>query len=307
MTAEGQVKRLKCRACGATNSCSLMWESANLRDGLPYRGAYWRCSGCSSGNLDPVPTVSELTKAYDTTLVSPLWRGDRRAGLRKLLRRLIANPHEAPGIPPARGATILDVGCGSGAKLAFFQQVGWSCYGVDISPREIENAAQIVPADHLYAGSLRDAPFSISSFDVVRSDNVVEHLVDPFDELTRMFQLLKPGGQLFLYVPHVNGLTVRLFAAGSILSWIPFHLTLFSSGGLLELLSRAGFSNIRVTHYTPPDWIPLSVAQSARLRGRSESFERRVSSLARMFAHPVGIVAAAAGFGDELVARAVRS
>jgi SAM-dependent methyltransferase len=298
---------MPCRACGVTQDSSLLWESVNLREDLASSGAYWRCAACGSANLHPTPAISELQSAYDDILLSPPGPAQARTGLRRLLRRTFPNPHEAPGPPSTPGAKLLDLGCGSGAKLALFDRLGWDCYGIDISPRAIAHAAQIVPPQHLFAGQLSDAPFSAFAFDVVRSDNVVEHLLDPLAELRHVHRLLKRSGQLFLYVPHLGGLTLRLLRGGSISSWIPFHLTLFSRPGLKALLERAGFANVRLSSYSPPDWISLSVAQEARRRGASREAQTHLSRAAGLIARPIGWLSTAVGAGEELIGAATRT
>lgn len=54
-------------------------------------------------------------------------------------------------------------------------------------------------------GSALTLPFQDNSFDVVVSQEVFEHLPDPWAALAEVSRTLKPGGRLYLQVPFVIG------------------------------------------------------------------------------------------------------
>jgi len=294
----------RCRACGSTDEGVVVWTSRNIREGLSTRGAYVRCNSCHSLNLRPVPTAEELARAYDSVAMTQPGIPARRKGLRALLRGWFPNPHEAPGRAPAAGRRLLDVGCGAGGKLRRFQELGWDCYGTDISPQAIAHASEVVPKERLFAGVLAQAPFQEHTFDVVRTDNVIEHLLMPATDLTEARRFLRPGGHLYVYVPHADGLLVRLFRAAAISSWIPFHLTLFSVEGLKALLARAGFTDVDISSYGPPDWFELTADQYAEIHHLGSGARSASRGVARGLSRPLGLASSWAMMGDELIARA---
>lgn len=87
-------------------------------------------------------------------------------------------------------ARILELGCGDGWLGAALRAGGWRHYtGLDLHP----------PAD--IVGDIRrwrDLGLTPASYDVVVAFELVEH-VDCFQEV---FDLLKPGGLMFLSSPH---------------------------------------------------------------------------------------------------------
>lgn len=92
-------------------------------------------------------------------------------------------------------AEILDVGAGAGIiEMMNFRGVARKVCGIDLDPRVTANP-------YLDEGRVADAgaiPFEDSRFDLVSSDNVVEHLDDPGTVFAEIFRVLKPGG-LFLF------------------------------------------------------------------------------------------------------------
>ena len=94
--------------------------------------------------------------------------------------------------PPAR---IVDVGCGAGASLAWFQQQGFPCFGVDRSRpllREAKSRAPVALAD---AGAL---PLRRESVDAVVCECVLSLLTNPQAALAGYARVLRRGGWLLL-------------------------------------------------------------------------------------------------------------
>lgn len=96
-------------------------------------------------------------------------------------------------------SVILDLGAGAGivAAMNFRGFAGRVC-GIDLDPRVLSNPM-------LDEGRIIDAvaiPYPEASFDLVFSDNVLEHLENPqavFDEIVRV---LKPGGRFVFKTPN---------------------------------------------------------------------------------------------------------
>jgi len=126
----------------------------------------------------------------------------------------IANP-EIPNILAElpRELAVLDVGCGSGVHGAELNRIhGHRVVGVDLSETSIAKAklrlAEAYVADvtspELYPF------FGAQRFDIVVFSDILEHLYDPADVLTRHLQLLAPGGRILISLPNVAIWNVRL-------------------------------------------------------------------------------------------------
>ena len=125
----------------------------------------------------------------------------------------IANP-ELPmllqGLP--RELSVLDVGCGSGVHGAELKRIyGHRVVGVDLSESSIQKAqgrlAEAYIAD--ITRPERYPFFSSRKFDLVVFSDVLEHLADPLDVLSRHYQLLAPGGMAVISLPNIAIWNVR--------------------------------------------------------------------------------------------------
>lgn len=118
----------------------------------------------------------------------------------------------------------LDVGCGLRPYEGHFPK---SCYvGIDVESSGRDRAMKV--ADCYYDG--RVLPFPDHSFDGVLSTQVLEHVPNPRSLLAEMHRVTKEGGGLVLSLPFL---------------WQeheePYDYSRFSTFGIAELLTQAGF------------------------------------------------------------------
>ena len=96
---------------------------------------------------------------------------------------------------------VLDVGAGAGivAPMNFKGRAARIC-GVDPDPRVAENPY----LDEGKVAMAESLPYDNSSFDLVFSDNVLEHLENPHDVFAEVERVLKPGGLLLVKTPNMR-------------------------------------------------------------------------------------------------------
>jgi 2-polyprenyl-3-methyl-5-hydroxy-6-metoxy-1,4-benzoquinol methylase len=110
------------------------------------------------------------------------------------------------------GARVLDLGCGDGGLSAAFARAGAEVTGIDSDEWRVHRARALAHDLGLDIRFLVKTDFGESlpdaSFDVIVTNDVIEH-VDSFDRLARgQSRLLAPGGVLYFNPP--NRFSLRL-------------------------------------------------------------------------------------------------
>lgn len=147
----------------------------------------------------------------------------------------------------SREGRWLDVGCGNGAFLQKVRErVGCEVYGIDIAPAAVAVARGSGLDVHL--GTIEDAPYPPSHFDVVSGWWYLEHVPNPVEVVGRIVELLKPGGLSILGVPNVASLNAWAFRARWYHLDCPRHLTLWSPATMRRLLESHGLGVERVRY-----------------------------------------------------------
>ena len=158
--------------------------------------------------------------------------------------------------------TVLDVGCGEGYALAFFNRMGWSVRGLDYSRAGIVSKNPEV-ANKLLEGDvfqlLAAENTSGARYELIWLQNVLEHVLDPVALMTSLRQLVKPGGVLVVTVPNdFSQLQLQALEQDHIDKpfWIalPDHLSYFSRDSLQNIGKATGWNCIDVLGDFPVDW-----------------------------------------------------
>ena len=98
-------------------------------------------------------------------------------------------------------AQVLDAGCGTGKLASFMQSQGHCITGIDLS----DDALTITRAkgiNAIKADILEGLPFEDRSFDLVYSDGLLEHFIDPKPVLVELSRLSRL--HLLTFVPRIS-------------------------------------------------------------------------------------------------------
>ncbi len=246
-----------CPACGASSATELYGGIRDWEFGTPGVFAYVRCDGCGLVWLDPFPGLDVLAAAYPDDYVA--FGATERRGLLYATMDRVRNALTQLSLGGvARGARVLDVGCGGGALLTRLRELGArEVHGVDFSARAAEICCD--KGIEVFAGTFPEYTPTEADFDAIFMVNYIEHVLDPTEELNKAFELLRPGGTLLGELPNFGSIDRVMFGRFWGGNHCPRHTYQYDPQTLRACLARAGFEAIQVRQDINPGHLALSI------------------------------------------------
>lgn len=140
-----------------------------------------------------------------------------------------------------KNGKILDIGCSNGGFLELMKEHGWDAYGTDISSIACKHAKSKLGNEHIFEGDILSLKLNKNFFDVITMWHVVEHTIDPLNELIKINSLLVPEGILVINCPNFDSWQRKIFHGCWYPLDIPRHLFHFTLGTLSKIVIKAGF------------------------------------------------------------------
>jgi SAM-dependent methyltransferase len=141
---------------------------------------------------------------------------------------------------------VCEIGFGSGRLLRRFLDDGATVTGVDRGQLGIDVDPRLRRCGRLVDGDVETADLPGAAFDLVYAVHVVEHVTDPGTVLRRAYDLLRPGGLLYLLTPTADSAGPRVLGPAWWLLEDPTHVRFFSPQSARIALLAAGFTRVRV-------------------------------------------------------------
>lgn len=202
-----------------------------------------QCVSCGLVYMNPRPDADALKRIYDTYHQrNGKGEGDWEVMMEYNFRQISAMLERK--FPSA--GRLLDIGCGYGHFLRIMERLHWRAEGIDPSEHTVNQAGKA--GRIVMHTTIDEAVVPECSYEAVTMFYVLEHVTDPLKTLKKVFSLLVPGGLLVIRIPHTTPL-VRLLSVFNIRNNLydaPFHLYDFSPSAVTALLSKSGFTNIKV-------------------------------------------------------------
>jgi 2-polyprenyl-3-methyl-5-hydroxy-6-metoxy-1,4-benzoquinol methylase len=98
--------------------------------------------------------------------------------------------------------SLLDAGCGAGRYSEVAVRAGACVVAMDLSEAAFVARANLANTDAslVVRGDLLHPPLALGSFDRVVSIGVLQHTPDPLGAIRRLMQVVRPGGQLVIWM-----------------------------------------------------------------------------------------------------------
>lgn len=154
---------------------------------------------------------------------------------------------------------VLDVGCGEGWNLTYFDELGCDITGIEYQSGACEKQNPHV-SDRVRSGNVWQIVDDIAEegnqYDLIILDNVFEHVLYPSKRLEQLKKILSPTGVLIIEVPNDYSVIQKKLKEEKFISrefWFapPDHLSYFNLKGLNALTSHHGYKMIDLTSDYP--------------------------------------------------------
>ncbi len=149
------------------------------------------------------------------------------------------------------GDRVLEIGCGRGDVLFELADCGCECVGLEPS-QDMVDKSKTIPGVKIMFGVADKLDFPDSSFDLVFSQQVLEHLhpEDVMNHFREMFRILRPGGTAAIETPNF-----RTGPQDQSRGFVPvaqgLHLKEWKVPELISQFRQAGFVRVRGLVFPP--------------------------------------------------------
>lgn len=98
------------------------------------------------------------------------------------------------------GARVLDVGCGIGTYVRRFRRYSDDVHGIEVEEERVAEASAELP--NIVHAFGEDLPYPDDHFDLVFSNEVIEHVDDDRLTAAEMVRVTRPGGVIVAFAPN---------------------------------------------------------------------------------------------------------
>lgn len=216
-------KHTECLVCGGA-------DLAPLR-GYYERHGLVRCRSCGFVFMERIPTAAELDEHY------AVYAYGGEAELGPETRTSYGKMLDEFEIY-RKTNRILDVGCGRGWFLNEAKARGWEVYGTEFSAKAVELCE--ANGIRMQQGVLDPSAFELKDFDVITSIEVIEHINNPHEELSKISSLMRKGGLFYCTTPNFNSVMRYYLKADYNVIEYPEHLSYYTKATLTRAVEQHG-------------------------------------------------------------------
>src|SRR3989344_1359688 len=228
--AFSKVKQIDlCPACG--DSRHFFFTNKNNFD-------IWQCENCGMRRVYPLPeSIDVYSENYfgggDDGFGYVDYDANKEAMRDVLIKYLdIIKQH-------TNGRRLLDVGGATGYFANLARQYGFDAQGIELSKEAVAMGRE--KGYPIEEGVLSRIDLNAGSLDVITLLDVLEHLPDPNGDISKVREILVPGGIMILNFPDHGSVFARVLGKRWHQYVPPEHLNFFHNKSITLFLEKHGF------------------------------------------------------------------
>jgi 2-polyprenyl-3-methyl-5-hydroxy-6-metoxy-1,4-benzoquinol methylase len=237
----------------------------------------FKCSACSFSFTQDYPEENEITRFYESddyishsdtsrSFSDKLYRLARNFMLRKK-KRLIEN------VTNLKKGAILDIGSGTGYFAGTMNKAGWLVKGIEINEKARNFSMSQFKLNILTPDKIQS--LENESFDCITLWHVMEHFHDPFNYISEISRLLKPGAVCIVALPNCSSFDAKHYKQFWAAWDVPRHLWHFNPDSFRLFSGKAGL-NLEKLRSLPLDVFYISTL-SEKYIGSDLSFIKGIT------------------------------
>ena len=240
--------QIPCPAC-SSHDCSTQFNKSGFN--------YVLCSSCGTLFVNPRPPFELLDDFYIQSPSTKFWINEFFKPVEEARREKIFRPRAEYVTQKFDNDTewiVGDIGAGFGLFLEELSKIWPSSKLVAIEPSE--EMSEICKAKGFEAlpCSIENVVGWDKKFDLLTSFELFEHVYDPQAFLLKIWELLRPGGRLFMTTLNGEGFDIQMLWENSKSVSPPHHLNFFNPRSMKMLLEKCGFTIEEISTPGRLDW-----------------------------------------------------
>jgi len=206
----------------------------------------WKCKDCDLSFTNPRPENENLGKYYDSP--DYLSHDTKSSGATGKLYTILRNINikrkykiVAQHIPVGK---IIDIGCGTGELLNYFQKHNWDSLGIEPNASAREFAKKNYHLKIEEEPTIQNLP--PSTFDIVSMWHVLEHVPDVNERMKEVKRILRKEGYLIVALPNPTSWDAEYYKDFWAGYDVPRHLYHFSPKAFENLAKQHDLQIINI-------------------------------------------------------------
>ncbi|MEP6677417.1 MAG: class I SAM-dependent methyltransferase [Ferruginibacter sp.] len=229
-----------CPVCGSSEIQQQLTATDHTVSGKQF--AIWHCNACTARFTQDIPELAGIGEFYKSE--NYISHSDTKKGFINSLYHLVRNRTLAAKrklLIKQTGllkASLLDIGCGTGAFLNDMKQHGWAVAGLEPDETARGKAKELYGLEPLSIEELFNQP--TGSFNAITMWHVLEHVHDLHGYMDQLKRILAPAGKIFIAVPNYTSYDATIYGSHWAAYDVPRHLYHFSPTSMKLLVEQHG-------------------------------------------------------------------